>query len=78
MFDEDTARSKGLLTIGGNGFGCVILRRSVIRQTVFQHAAPTADYDPNFYHWLASTSFTARLDCRVECEHLQRQETDVC
>ncbi len=61
--------------IYGNGFGCVILRRSVIRRHVFQNATPTNDYDPNFYHWLTTQSpngrgpWIARLNCRVECAH---------
>ncbi|HEY2251508.1 MAG TPA: glycosyltransferase [Planctomycetaceae bacterium] len=58
-----------VVTVGGNGFGCVMLRRSVLRETVFQHALPTGDYDPNFYHWLTRTKWQARLDCRILCEH---------
>lgn len=55
--------------VGGNGFGCVMLRRSVLRQTVLQHAAPSGDYDPNFYHWLAGTRMKARLDRSILCDH---------
>lgn len=39
--------------VGGNGFGCTLLRRSIMRQTTFAHRAETGDFDPNFYAWLA-------------------------
>jgi hypothetical protein len=55
--------------VGGNGFSCVILRRSVLAQTVLQHVRPTPDCDPNLYHWLSGTPWKARIDWRVECEH---------
>ncbi|MBI3866830.1 MAG: glycosyltransferase [Planctomycetia bacterium] len=61
----------GLANVGGNGFGCVLLRKSVLQQTVLQHVQPTGDYDPNFYHWLCSTGrWRALVDWSVECEHL--------
>jgi hypothetical protein len=65
----------GLSSVAGNGFGCVILRRSVLTQTVLQHVRPTPDYDPNFYHWLSSTRWRARLDWRIECEHLDQGDS---
>src|SRR5262245_25051333 len=62
----------GITPIGGNGFGCVILRRSVLQQTVLQHVGPTPDYDPSFYHWLAGTPWQTRLDSGVVCDHFDR------
>lgn len=64
----------GVAAVGGNGFGCVILRKSVLQQTVLQHVQPTADYDPNFYRWLAGTRWKARVDWNTECEHLRGAE----
>ena len=65
----------GLSTVGGNGFGCVVLRRSVMQQTVLQHVQPTGDYDPNFYRWLAGTNWNARYDWRLMCEHLSHEQS---
>ncbi|MCY2966178.1 MAG: glycosyltransferase [Planctomycetota bacterium] len=61
--------ARQLMPVGGNGFGCVMLRQSVARRHVFQCESPTSDYDPNFYFWLASTPFRALVDWRVECHH---------
>ncbi len=80
ILDEPAAKGAGIINVGGTGFGCVILRRSLLRQTVFQNATPTEDFDPNFFSWLstqrtpAGNRWLARLDCRVECEH--RDATD--
>lgn len=63
-------QGEGVVTVGGNGFGCVVLRRSVVGQTVIQHSTPTGDFDPNFYYWLSRTRWKAQLDWGVECEHL--------
>jgi len=68
----------GVTSVGGNGFGCVILRRSVLQQTVLQHVRPTPDYDPNFYHWLADTPWQARVEWRVTCDHLERLQEVFC
>ena len=56
----------------GNGFGCVLLRTSVARQAVIQNAAPTADFDPNFYQWLSGTPWRAKLNWTIECAHLSK------
>ena len=73
-WDKDGAmvenQGEGVVAVGGNGFGCVVLRRSVVGQTVIQHSTPTGDFDPNFYYWLSKTHWKARLDWGVECEHL--------
>lgn len=62
-------RGRGVQTIGGNGFGCVMLRASVLRQAVFQHAEPCGDYDPNFYSWLQMHGYVAKIDWDVSCSH---------
>jgi hypothetical protein len=61
---------RGLQTVGGNGFCCVILRRSVLRRTQFTHLGPNGDFDAAFYDWLSETRYQARLNWTVECEHL--------
>lgn len=64
-----------LAEVSGNGFGCVVLRRSVLQQTVFQHVQPTDDYDLNFYRWLAGTRWQSWIDWRLVCQHLERLTT---
>ena len=63
---------RGLQTVGGNGFCCVMLRRSVMRHIRFTHLGRNGDFDAAFYDWLASTNYQARVDWSVECEHLAR------
>lgn len=61
----------GVERIRGNGFGCVMLRRSVLNMTRFTCTHPkTSDFDPAFYEWLAETEFTTLIDWSLECEHL--------
>lgn len=64
----------GTESVGGNGFGCNIIRRSVLHHTVIRHDGPTGDFDPNFYRWLRSFqngSWTALVDWSSECRHLE-------
>jgi glycosyltransferase involved in cell wall biosynthesis len=56
----------GIQQVHGNGFGCVILRGGVVRQTQFR---ATGDYDRQFYRDLQSTGLKARIDWETECEH---------
>ena len=61
---------RGLQTVGGNGFCCVMLRRSILRHTRFTHLGRNGDFDAAFYDWLAGTKYQVRMDWSVECEHL--------
>jgi hypothetical protein len=60
----------GLQVIGGNGFGCVLLRSHALRETVFTATVDYAGYDNAFYHRLRRTGATAKIDWAVECDHL--------
>lgn len=62
-------RGDGLQEVGGNGFGCVILRGHVLRDTVFTATLDYPAYDNAFYHRLHGTGLKARIDWSVECEH---------
>jgi hypothetical protein len=66
---------QGVETVGGNGFGCVILRHSVLRDVVFHHGG-RGDYDPNFYAELRGTRFRAKVDWSAECEHLIQESAE--
>ncbi len=73
QWETFAARGNGVRRIGGNGFGCVLLRRSIARQTTFTHAAETGDFDWNFYYWLARHEggrYRALLDWSCEAQHL--------
>jgi len=50
----------------GNGFGCVVLRGGLLRETVFQ---ATGDFDRVFYRRVNDSGFLAKVDWRVRCEH---------
>lgn len=60
---------EGLQTITGNGFGCTIIRGSLLRQSVFTSQSDPADFDLAFYTRLKQTDLQARIDWRCECEH---------
>lgn len=66
----------GAAPVRANGFGCVVLRNSVLQQAVFTNAARFADYDLNFYDWLSRQPYRALLDWSVECEHLEAPHAD--
>lgn len=59
----------GLQTITGNGFGCTIIRGSLLRQSVFTSQSDPPDFDLAFYTRLKQTSLEARVDWSCECEH---------
>ncbi|MSR57624.1 MAG: glycosyltransferase [Planctomycetaceae bacterium] len=71
-----STRRAGILPVGGNGFGCVVVRRSIMQRAPFTNAGPTNDYDPNFYRMVARTktrrgakNFKAMLNWNVMCQH---------
>lgn len=63
------ARGEGVERVGGNGFGCVIIRGEVLRQTIFTASIDFAAYDNAFYYRLPLTGLRAKIDWSVECEH---------
>lgn len=60
---------EGLQTITGNGFGCTIIRGSLLRQSVFTSQSDPPDFDLAFYTRLKQTGLQARVDWSCECEH---------
>ena len=61
---------EGVAVIGGQGFGCVILRKSVLDDYVIHHGA-RGDYDPTFYAELRGSRWRAKVDWRCEVGHGQ-------
>ncbi len=59
---------KGVEVIGGQGFGCVILRHSVLDEHVIHHGG-RGDYDPTFFAELRGTRWRAKVDWGCEVEH---------
>jgi len=47
--------------IGGNDFGCMILRNSVLDEFLV-HDGGNGDYDPTLYRELMATRYRAKLD----------------
>lgn len=60
----------GVTSVGGNGFGCVILRAEVLRRTAFSHAVRIPDFDKAVYRSLGLTGLTSKVNWDAECEHL--------
>jgi len=53
---------------GVQGFGCVILRKSVLEKHVIHHGG-RGDYDPTFYAELRGTRWRAKVDWGCEVGH---------
>ena len=60
---------KGVQLVAGNGFGCVMLRSSILRESVFSRRRDYADYDKAFYADLRSDQLV-KIDWDVHCDHL--------
>ena len=60
----------GIQVVEGNGFGCVMLRANVLKESLFTCRQPPYDFDPAFYERLKQTGFHAKLNWEAECEHL--------
>jgi hypothetical protein len=58
----------GVQVIGGSGFGCVLLRASVFRETVLHHGGERGDFDPNFYKDI-DPRWVAKMDWSIRCDH---------
>jgi len=56
------------LQVGGQGFGCVILRQSVLDEHVIHHGG-RGDYDPTLYAELRGTRWHAKVDWGCEVGH---------
>src|SRR5262245_37821579 len=55
-FTTATALGASLEDVGGNGFGCAILRRSILQEVAIRHDGPPSSwYDVNFYHDVAAS-----------------------
>jgi hypothetical protein len=61
---------EGLQSVEGNGFGCVMLRGNVLKESLFTCRQPPYDFDPAFYGRLKQAGYQSKLNWNAECEHL--------
>jgi hypothetical protein len=59
---------QGVEVIGGQGFGCAILRKSVLGEHVIHHGG-RGDYDPTFYAEMKGSRWQAKVDWGCEVGH---------
>lgn len=77
-FEFRQTPGEGLEGIGGNGFGCCLLRMSAVRDHVFSPGShlPSGtlfeDQDLNFYQRLSRLGRGAKIDWRVKADHAKR------
>lgn len=72
----DAEPSTGISKVGGNGFGCVVMRGEWLRHTTFGCDLPHWHYDINFYHHAVySGGNTALIDWSCQCRHYVRPDT---
>ena len=62
--------------VGGNGFGCTILRGASIRNEVFTAMHGTPDFDIAFYARLKTTGFQAKVNWSCLSQHIGAQESE--
>ena len=62
----------GVHSVEGSGFGCVILRRSVLREFIIDHSFPTKHYDVNYFINVKASNrkYEVFADFDIMCEHL--------
>lgn len=70
-----TPPATGLSPVGGNGFGCVVLRRSWF-QSIPIRSDRSGDYDPEFYADLRRCGGVAMLDWSRPCTHGEPHAAD--
>lgn len=62
-------KGTGLASVGGNGFGCVILRSEILSQQVFSASDPNPDFDHEFYARLRISGQVSKIHWDYEAEH---------
>jgi glycosyltransferase involved in cell wall biosynthesis len=66
----DASLAKGTESIGGNGFGCLLMRGEYLRHTVFRSGPPYYNFDHHFYaQYVRSEGGTALIDWDCRCRH---------
>ncbi|QDU10755.1 glycosyltransferase [Gimesia aquarii] len=63
--------------VGGNGFGCTILRASTIRDNVFTALHNMPDFDIAFYARLKTTGFQAKVNWSCFSQHSGALESEI-
>lgn len=69
-------RGTGLETIGGNGFGCTLLRTEFLRSQMFSDVPHIAsggsshDFDIAFYLQAGQTGRVCKMDWSLHCDHV--------
>lgn len=64
----------GVTTVGGNGFGCAMVRAEVFSNTAFSHAVRMPDFDKAVYRSIGLTGLKSKVNWEVECRHLEMAE----
>jgi glycosyltransferase involved in cell wall biosynthesis len=62
----------GLAFTVANGFGCTLLRSSILQDYVFAADGPVPDFDLAFYRHLQHRGWRCKIDWRQECVHRTR------
>jgi hypothetical protein len=67
---ENLSGGAGVARVGGNGFGCVVMRGELLCETVFRSGPPFNDFDFNFYHdAVCRDAREVLLDWDCVCRH---------
>lgn len=64
-----THQGEGIEEIGGNGFGCVLLRSAAMDQIVFATDTAPSACDTSFYKQLQFLNWKVKMNWSVKCQH---------
>lgn len=70
-----TESQGGVTTVGGNGFGCTIIRSGVIHRTAFSHGYLLPDFDRAFYASMQAQRLVTKVNWDAECLHFSSADT---
>lgn len=70
-------RRQGVERVTRTGFGCLLTRRSVMRETVLHHGGQTTWFDWNYGDWCSARHWKWLYDWNVLCSH-QHLTPDDC
>jgi len=64
-----TTTGTGVQVVSGTGFGCLLIRGSVLKSAVFHAGPPTGNFDKSFFETVGRMGLQFKLDWSVQCRH---------
>jgi glycosyltransferase involved in cell wall biosynthesis len=75
--DQPLTGGDGVEVIGGNGFGCVLMRTHAFKNHVFTCTEEYPDFDKGFYAQIDHDKYLVKIDWNQICQHLTPRYVDL-